>query len=419
MNKHVIKNINKNNNQDDTLQNEANQSQLNEDKKSLPIKELQKDNQKYKVGKKIGSGNFGELRVGLNVKTNKSIALKFEKTNTPTPLLHIEYRLYQHLDPHNGIPSVYFYGTIGKHNVLGMELLGPSLEDLFNTCNRKFSVKTVCMIAIQLMDLFEYVHSKCIIFRDVKPENFLVGRYSLNKHRNIHIVDFGLAKVYINPETKKHIPYMENKSLTGTARYMSINTHLGREQSRRDDLESVGHMLMYFLRGSLPWQGLKADSFKERYKKIGDSKQATSIETLCAGFPDEFAQYFKYCRKLAFTELPDYAMLKRKFEDLMKTKGWWPIDLNFDWVEKLDNQKRIQQSNALANDDTNIRHQISETNHDMHEVKQINSGTKMNDNQEPKNVTKFYQMVKDKVKDKFKTTKNMNQHNNTSWNCHI
>lgn len=283
---------------------------------------------KYRLGRKIGSGSFGDIYLGTSIATAEEVAIKLECVKTKHPQLHIEAKFYKMMQGGVGIPTIKWCGTEGDYNVLVMELLGPSLEDLFNFCERKFSLKTVLLLADQLISRIEYVHSKNFIHRDVKPDNFLMG---LSKKGNlVYIIDFGLAKKYRDARTHQHIPYRENKNLTGTARYASINTHLGIEQSRRDDLESLGYVLMYFNLGSLPWQGLKAATKKQKYERISEKKMSTPIEVLCKGFPTEFATYVNYCRSLRFDDKPDYAYLRQLFRNLFHRHGY-AYDYIFDW----------------------------------------------------------------------------------------
>ncbi|KAI3506871.1 hypothetical protein L1887_21468 [Cichorium endivia] len=284
---------------------------------------------KFKIGRKIGSGSFGELFLGVNIQTGEEVAIKLEPVKTKHPQLHYESKIYTLLQGGTGIPSLKWFGIEGEYNIMVIDLLGPSLEDLFNYCSRKFSLKTVLMLADQLINRVEFMHARGFLHRDIKPDNFLMG---LGRKANmVYIIDFGLAKKYRDLQTHKHIPYRENKNLTGTARYASVNTHLGIEQSRRDDLESLGYVLMYFLRGSLPWQGLRAGNKKQKYDKISEKKVSTPIEVLCKSYPSEFTAYFHYCRSLRFEDKPDYSYLKRLFRELFIQEGY-QFDYVFDWT---------------------------------------------------------------------------------------
>jgi serine/threonine protein kinase len=217
-----------------------------------------------------------------------------------------------------------------------MELLGQSLENLFQEQKKKFSIKTACMLGIQMIDRIEYVHSRKIIHRDIKPDNFAIGK-GLKSHI-VYVLDFGLSKKYWSSSHKCHIPFCKGKKLTGTARYASINALSGFEQSRRDDLESIGYIIMYFVRGSLPWQGLKINKKDDRYKKICEKKKETSAAELCSGFPKEFENFVQYTRNLQFTEVPNYNYLRSLLKTVIKKSGS-SVDFFYDWCTSKPNIK--------------------------------------------------------------------------------
>ncbi|CCH44422.1 putative casein kinase [Wickerhamomyces ciferrii] len=296
---------------------------------------------KYRIGRKIGSGSFGDIYLGTNIISGELVAIKLESISARHPQLEYEARVYKALSGGVGIPFVRWYGTECDYHAMVIDLLGPSLEDLFNYCNRKFSYKTVLLLADQLLCRIEYIHARCFIHRDIKPDNFLMG---IGKRgAQVNVIDFGLAKKFRDPRTHLHIPYRENKNLTGTARYASINTHLGIEQSRRDDLESLGYVLIYFCRGFLPWQGLKAATKRQKYDRIMEKKMSTPAEILGRGLPVEFVHYLNYTRSLRFEDKPDYIYLRRLFRDLFLREGY-KYDYIFDWA--LQKQKQQVKNGA-------------------------------------------------------------------------
>ena len=182
-----------------------------------------------------------------------------------------------------------------------------------------------------MITVLEYIHNKHIVHRDLKPDNFVVGLNELAKY--LYLLDFGLAKKYRSSTTLKHYPLINKKKLTGTARYASINALRGYEQSRRDDLESAGYVLMYFLRGSLPWQGLHVNRGEDRYKKILQKKKGTSAEELCKGFPSEFVEYINYTRNLEFEADPDYKYLRGLLTSVLAKQNA-EYDFYYDWCKE-------------------------------------------------------------------------------------
>lgn len=282
---------------------------------------------KYKIGSRVGRGAFAEVFEAQNVQTGEMAAVKMEPVNAKHPQLAFEAQVYRYLAGGAGISKAFWYGSMADHNMFVVEMLGCNMEDLLERVGHKFSLKTTLMLADQMISRMEYVHGKGFIHRDIKPENFLMGR---GEHSAlVYVVDFGLAKRYIDPRTRKHIPYREDKSLTGTVRYASINNHLGFEQSRRDDLESLGYMLIYFLKGRLPWQGLIAHNGKPI--DVAQRKMLIPLEELCSGLPHEFVSYLEYVRSLKFDQTPDYLRLRTSFLTLFAREGY-SLDYKWDWL---------------------------------------------------------------------------------------
>ena len=293
---------------------------------------------KYQCIKKLGEGSFGLIYEAIY--NNEHFALKFEDLRRNTNLLESEASIMNYLKGPN-IPSVRSFGTSGNYNILIMQLMGKSLEDLINE-KKTFSIKTVCLLGYQMINALEYIHDKHFVHRDIKPDNFVMG---LNlQSKKLYLLDFGLAKKYRSSTTLEHYPLINKKKLTGTARYASINAMRGYEQSRRDDLEAVGYVMMYFLRGSLPWQGLSGKNKEERYRRILNKKLDTSAYDLCIGYPNELETYIEYTRNMEYTQEPDYNRIRNLLLKILEREGQ-NFDYIYDWTT--DEEKILREREFL------------------------------------------------------------------------
>ena len=273
----------------------------------------------YKFLNKIGSGSFGSVYKIIYKTNNQVCACKVEDITTDSKgrvekqRLKGEYLLYKRfrMKKITCVPEVYSYIETKSRSLMIMELLGDSLENVFEENNKKMDINKVCKIAIQIIKGLETIHRVGIIHRDIKPSNFMFG--TGDEKDKLYIMDFGLSKLWF--EDQKHIQYKNDRSMIGTPRYASVNIHMGIEPSRRDDMESVGYMLIYFAKGSLPWQGLKKKSRENPTDAIGEKKMMIDLHELCSGLPECFYEYINNTRNLEFTQKPDYELLVSLFED--------------------------------------------------------------------------------------------------------
>ena len=288
---------------------------------------------KYKTIKKLGEGSFGKVyKAEYN---GEYYALKFESRSRTKSLLEMESTIMAYLQGPN-IPYIKSFGYSGDYNLLVMQYMDKSLEDIFHI-RKTFSIKTTAMIGFQLIGVLHFIHDKNFIHRDVKPDNCVMGSEELNE--NLYLIDFGLAKKYRSSRTLKQYPMTRKKKLTGTARYASIHALEGYEQSRRDDMEAVGYVMAYLLRGGLPWQGLKMKTKENKYKNILEKKKEISSEELFKGFPNEFAEILDNVKKLEYLDEPEYEMLRNKLLSLCKRLNY-KFDYIYDWTTEKDLLKR-------------------------------------------------------------------------------
>ncbi|KAI7991645.1 Casein kinase 1-like protein HD16 [Camellia lanceoleosa] len=280
----------------------------------------------YKIDRKLGKGGFGQVFVGRRVSGGNDrttgpgaveVALKFEHRNSKgcnygPPY---EWQVYNTLGGSHGVPRVHYKGKQGDYYVMVMDMLGPSLWDVWNSSGQSMSSEMVACIAVESLSILEKMHSRGYVHGDVKPENFLLGQPSTSQEKKLFLVDLGLATKWRDSSNGQHVDYDQRPDMfRGTVRYASVHAHLGRTASRRDDLESLAYTLIFLLRGRLPWQGYQGDN---KSFLVCKKKMATSPEMLCCFCPAPLKQFLEIVVNMKFDEEPNYSKLISLFEGLI------------------------------------------------------------------------------------------------------
>ena len=361
---------------------------------------------KYRIKKIIYKSSLCLVYEGINIKTNDSVAMKFERMTSIFKTLETEAYNLINLKGY-GIPKIVTFGKSGIFNILIEELLGPSLNHIWHfkkVKDQKILLRNICMLSIQILDRLEYIHSKNIIHSDIKPDNFLIGK---KDPKIIYLIDFGISHKYRSSRTGKHIKFKNRNKIFGSCRYMSLNANKGYELSRRDDLESFGYMLVFLVNNNLPWIYLEKLKISKRnyLNEVLKMKSSISLKELCKGLPEEFIEFIKYSRNLKFEEEPNYNYLKSLFT-LYLSRNFEKIDYLFFWIKicKKDNivkirnnfQKRSNSSQKrlykkIKNSLDKAKSQEQNVKFNFHlDIKHINIKPKSKDNEIKNNYSKKF-----------------------------
>ncbi len=295
--------------------------------------ETQKLNETYTLllSKKLGEGAFGKIYECQNIKNKQTYAAKIEYHSAPNPQLYQESKIMTEMKGKLGFPTCYQVIYLKQELVMVTDLLGPNIQDIMdNVEGKKFTMKSTLILTEQMLKRLRDLHEKGIIHRDMKPENFVIGKGKNEKL--IYMIDFGLSRHYLIEKTQQHIPMKSDRAIVGTLRYISMNCHEGLEVSRRDDLESLAYMMIHFVIGELPWMGIKAKSLGEKYKRVYEKKQETVPDDICKILPDEMKSFLQHILNLEFEEKPNYDYLEGLIKSL-KSKYGFKNDDNFEWLD--------------------------------------------------------------------------------------